>query len=668
MGAPPAFSNGGIFREESMPANPCGRVRSVLTGLVLTLLPSSGAAQQAASETAGGAPFEVVEASIEQLQQAMSSGRVSAVQLVDAYLARIAAYDQQGPRLNAMVRLNPRARAEAEALDRERRERGPRGPLHGVPIVLKDNYDLAGMPTTAGSLAMAGLLPPDDGFQVRKLREAGAVVLGKTNMHELASGILTVGSLLGQTRNPYDPTRNPGGSSGGTGAAVAASYAAVGWGSDTCGSIRIPAAHNNLFGLRPTKGLSSIDGILPLSHTQDVGGPLARSVMDLALALDATVGFDPTDPATAILQGGPLPRFVAALDTAALSGARIGVLDQYFGTDADDRAAGNVVRSALEQMERAGAQLVPLVIVGLDSLSQGAAVIDHEFKWDLADYLSGIPGAPIDSLGDVLELGLVHEALVATTTRRNASPARDSEAYRVALSRRGPLRDAVVAALDAERLDAIAYPTVRRPPSRIGEAQAGSTCSLSANTGLPALTIPAGFTGGLPIGLELLGRPLSDTRLVSLAYAYERRTQPRQAPRTTPALVDGRAPAPVRFTVVASGAQMDPRAAGSTQAAATFVFDRISATLSYQVTVSGARAADVFAVAVRRRVVSGSGAVSWQVVEVLSGPELLSSSGSWALTPAMVTRLEQGELYLDVFTRDHPAGAARARIDLPSPR
>ena len=217
---------------------------------------------------------EVFEASIPDLQQAMADGRVTAVQLVDAYLARIGAYDQGGPALNSMIRLNPNARAEAAALDQERALRGARGPLHGIPVIMKDNYDVADLPTSGGSIALAGMIPPDDAFQVGKLREAGAVIIGKSNMHELAYGITTISSVGGQTRNPYDPSRNPGGSSGGTGAAVAASFAAIGWGSDTCGSIRIPASHHNLFGLRPTKGLSSIDGIIPLSHTQDVGGPL----------------------------------------------------------------------------------------------------------------------------------------------------------------------------------------------------------------------------------------------------------------------------------------------------------------------------------------------------------------------------------------------------------
>ncbi len=269
---------------------------ALFAGVLILALVNSVVAQR---------PFEVWEATIPEIQSAMEEGRVTSVQLVDLYLARIEAYDQKGPALNSILRINPNARSVAEGLDRERAESGARGPLHGIPMILKDNYDTVDMPTTAGSIALAGLVPHDDGFQVRKLREAGAIVLAKANMHELARGITSISSLGGQTRTPYDPSRNPGGSSGGTGASVAASFAAVGIGSDTCGSIRIPSAHHNLVGLRPTKGLSSIDGIIPLSHTQDTGGPLARSVVDLAIVLDATVGPDAADDATRILEGVP---------------------------------------------------------------------------------------------------------------------------------------------------------------------------------------------------------------------------------------------------------------------------------------------------------------------------------------------------------------------------
>src|SRR4051794_32860987 len=225
--------------------------------------------------------FEVAEKSIAELQAALSAGEVTSRELVEAYLARIEAYDRGGPRLNAIIAVNARARDDAEALDRERRERGARGPLHGIAIVIKDNMETADMPTTGGSIALAGFTTGADAFQVRRLRDAGAIILAKTNLHELASGITNVSSMGGQTLNPYAPSRHPGGSSGGTAAAVAASFAAAGMGSDTCGSIRIPAGANNLFGLRGTLGLSSRAGIIPLSHTQDIAGPLARTVLDL---------------------------------------------------------------------------------------------------------------------------------------------------------------------------------------------------------------------------------------------------------------------------------------------------------------------------------------------------------------------------------------------------
>jgi len=270
--------------------------------------------------------FDAFEKTIPELQDAMERGDVTAVELVRQYVARIEAFDQRGPKLNAMIYLNPRALDDAAALDRERREQGPRGPLHGIPVILKDNYDTFDMPTTGGSIALAGHVPADDGYQVKKLREAGAVFIGKANMHELAYGITTVSSLGGQTRNPYDPTRNPGGSSGGTGAAIASGFAAIGMGSDTCGSIRIPAANNNLFGLRVTQGLSSRDGIIPLALTQDVGGPLARSVVDLVLVLDATVGRDPADAQTQASEGRVPESYTEFLQPRGLDNVRLGLL------------------------------------------------------------------------------------------------------------------------------------------------------------------------------------------------------------------------------------------------------------------------------------------------------------------------------------------------------
>ncbi|MGE5731872.1 MAG: amidase family protein, partial [Gemmatimonas sp.] len=421
----------------------------------------------------------VFEASITELQSAMKAGRVRSVDLVDAYLARINAYDHAGPALNALIRLNPSARGDAAALDAERAAGKVRGPLHGIPIILKDNYGTRDLITSAGTIALAGMRTPDDAFQVRRLREAGAVILGKSNMHELASGITTISSIGGQTCNPYDPDRNPGGSSGGSGAAVAASFSAVAWGSDTCGSIRIPSAVHNLFGLRPTKGLTSIAGIVPLSHTQDVAGPLARTVMDLAIALDATVGPDSADAATRILDNQPVPRFVSALDTTSLRGARIGVFTEYFGTEADDQEVTRIVRAALDKMKARGATVVDVTIPGLDSVASRASVINFEFKYDLIDYLAKIPDAPVKSLGEALDNGLYDVALDQPLHQREASGTRDNDLYRVAIARRTTSRDMVVAFLDSAKLDAIVYPTVRRKAAFIGDPQRGANCQLS---------------------------------------------------------------------------------------------------------------------------------------------------------------------------------------------
>jgi Asp-tRNA(Asn)/Glu-tRNA(Gln) amidotransferase A subunit family amidase len=636
------------------------------TAAIAGALPGRGvfltAQQPAQGSSAPARPLalEIAEATIPDLQDAMTAGRVTSAELVDGYLARIDAYDQRGPKLNTIIRLNPSARAEASALDRERAERGARGPLHGIPVLLKDNYDMVGIPTTASSLVLAGLMPGADAFQVRKLKEAGAVILGKTNLHELASGIVTVSSLGGQTLNPYDTSRNPGGSSGGTGAAVSAGFAVVGWGSDTCGSIRIPASHNNLFGLRPTKGLSSVAGILPLSHTQDVAGPLARTARDLAIALDATIGPDPADPATRILDGRPLPRFVDALDARALAGARIGVLEAYFGTDSLDAPAGAVVRAALARMGELGAQVVPLEIPMLDSLNRGAGVIDLEFKWDLADYLAGVRDAPVDSLGDILGRGLLHESLVATMTRRNAPTERNSEAYRTALARREGVRAAVVAALDRERLDALVYPTMNRPPAPVGQGQAGSNCGLSANTGLPALSVPAGFTAdGLPIGLELMGRPLDDARLVGFGYAFEQAVRPRRAPRSTPALAAGSAP-PVRGAP-STGPGLMPPSSSPARVDVALTLDRSAGTVGYEVTVVGVRAEDVYAVVIRREATEAE-ASRWRVVERISGPGVTQATGVWKPNAATMERLLAGELTVELYARGQSTALAAQKL------
>lgn len=603
--------------------------------------------------------FDVFEASILDLQAAQTAGRVTSRGLVESYLARIQAYDQAGPRLNALVLINPRARAEADALDRERAARGPRGPLHGIPVLVKDNYDTADMPTSGGSLGLATLQPAADAFQVTRLREAGAVIVGKTTMHELAAGITTISSMTNQTRNPYDLMRVPGGSSGGTGAAIGASFAAAGMGSDTCGSIRIPAANQNLVGLRGTHGLSSRTGVMPLSSTQDIAGPLARSVTDLAIMLDATVGPDPADPITA--EGtAHIPRtYRDSLAPDGLKGARIGVLSALFGTAPEDEEVGGIVRKALDGMKAQGAEVVDVTVPGLDDLLRDSSVIGDEFKFDLAAYLAKQPNAPVKSLGEIIERGLHHAQLDQTFRLRNAPEVRESEHYRQALVKRRALRAAVLAAFEAHRIDALAYPTLRRKPTLIGEAQAGSSCQLSATTGLPAISMPAGFTAdGLPIGLELLGGAFAEGTLLKFAYGWEQGTKPRRAPFSTPALVNGAAPAPITFDTTITGT-------GSTAASAAvkLTYDRTTGGLRFVANTSGLATADrVLALTLQRSADDKPG----PIVAHLLTPNQVSATGTLTLRGRDREDFVADHLYLHFYTRQSPLGVGRTKLEVGS--
>ena len=603
----------------------------------------------------GGSMRDVVyEASISELQDGLQRGRWSAVQLVDAYRARIAAYDQRGPALNAIIRLNPNARRDAAALDAERTAGKVRGALHGIPILLKDNFDTFDLPTAAGSLALAGVQPPDDGFVVARLRAAGAVILGKTNMHELAAGITSVSSLGGQTRNPYDPMRCPGGSSGGTGAAIAASFAAVGWGSDTCGSIRIPSAFNNLVGLRPTQGMASRDGIVPLSHTQDIPGPLARSVRDLAIALDVTVGFDPADTTTAIAKGRSPSAFSDSLAAFPMRGTRVAVLTNYMTGDIDPDIR-DTVRAVTTAMQAAGADVVELRLADFDSLMANTSVINFETNHDLQDYLKAIPGAPALTARTILDRGLFHTAMTARITAMDTTGVRDSERYRTALARQQVLRSRMLAAMDSLRVDAIAYPTSRRRPVLVGEPQPGSTCGLSAHTGFPALSAPAGFTDdGLPVGVEFMGRPGADVRLVGLAYALERMGPRRAAPSTTPRLRGARAPGAIAFRQAVIH--------GAVTGTVRFVFDPLTNLLRYDVVVSGGSSDALQAVVLRR---PAGGAIGSPVIHRLAGPGMRTASGVFPLTGIDRRALAAGWLQLAIFTAGGMGEVPMRAVTLP---
>jgi len=597
--------------------------------------------------------FEVMESSIADEQKAMTEGRVTSRALVEAYLRRIEAYDRQGPKLNAILTVNPNAIQEAEALDRERAQKGPRGPLHGIPVIVKDNYSTTDMPTTAGTIALLGFIPSIDAFQVKKLREAGAVILAKSNLHELASGITTISSAGGQTLNPYDPTRNPGGSSGGTGAAIAASFAAAGMGTDTCGSIRIPSSHNNLVGLRPTKGLSSIAGIVPLSVTQDVAGPLARSVTDLATMLDATIGEDPNDPATHLKPGQTRPNFTQALESGALKGARIGTLEPLFGGSGDDPDVSRVVRAAVDEMKKAGAVIVSVPMPELNADLEGVSLIGFEFQEDLRNYLASSGNPPVHSLAEIVDNGLIHFSLEAGMRRDLESKGRDSDEYRKAMAKRAALMDAMLKAMDDQQLDALVYPTLKRHPTRTGEPQGGSNCQLSPATGFPAISMQAGFTpDGLPIGVELYGRPFDDAKLVSLAYSYEQATHHRRAPELTPALGS-------RTSVPAVTWQSSVSVPGSpARISGNFTLDPTTGELKYRITTAGFPPGEIRYATIHRVTKDENG----PVIALLSNHPFVSLSGSDMLSGTDMEKLRAGALYLRVATKSQNSGSIRMTL------
>ncbi len=600
-----------------------------------------------AAGPAGG--VEVAEASISQLQAALASGAVTSRQLVAAYRARIAAYDQKGPRLNSIVTLNARALAEADALDKERAEKGPRGPLHGIPVLVKDNYDTHDMPTAGGTLALATLQPGADAFQVARLRAAGAIILGKTTMHELAAGTITISSHTGQTRNPYDLTRSPGGSSGGTGAAIAASFAAAGMGSDTCGSIRIPAAYQNLVGIRTTRGLASRTGVMPLSDTQDVAGPLARNVADLAIMLDATVGEDTADPVTLGADARRPASYLDGLSPGALNGARIGVVRSMFTMSPDDVEGRPVYDAAIAGLTAAGAEVVDVDFANLNALLADSNAINFEFRDDLARYLARHSGAPIGSLAAIVAGGLSHDQLETRFADGLTTPDRNSAGYKLVLEKRTQTLAATTALLAGERLDALLYPSALGRPPVIGAENIASNCRLSAVTGLPAIAIPAGFTvRGLPVGIELLGPAFSEQRLLALAHDWERLAQPRQAPFSTPPLVAGKPPAAQSGTATVN--------AGDAAASLSWHHDPLTARLVVTAAVKGRKAA--VALAIHR---SNDGKPGPVLAQLLTGGQRRGQA-ELVLDARARADLKAGRLYATLHTAALPLGGPPALL------
>jgi amidase len=498
-------------------------------------------------------PFPLDELTITQLQEWMASGRASAVSLVKIYRAHIEEIDRHGSTLNAVLELNPDAFVIAAALDQERKARGLRGPLHGIPVLIKDNigtYDR--MSTTAGSLALAGSVPPQDSFVAQQLRAAGAVILGKTNLSEWANfrGSLSTSGWSargGQTRNPYVLDRNPSGSSSGSAVAVAANLCAVAVGTETDGSILSPASFTGIVGIKPTLGLISRAGIIPIAHSQDTAGPMARSVTDAAILLGALAGTDPRDRATAESDAKAERDYRRCLDADGLRGARLGVARAFFGFHPKVDA---LIEAALACMKRLGAEIIDPVALKKSSELEAAEleVLRYEMKADMNAYLAGLgPQAPVRTLKDIIAFNEQHrdqELLWFGQEELLKSEAKGpltEQAYLDALAtcRRQAATEGIDAVMEKDRLDAIVAPT--STPAHLtdwlnGDHGLGDSTTPAAVAGYPSITVPAGQISGLPVGISFFGRAWSEPKLLRVAFAFEQATKARRLPQFRPTL------------------------------------------------------------------------------------------------------------------------------------
>ncbi len=492
-------------------------------------------------------PFELDEISVRELQEGMDSGRFTARSVARKYLDRIAAIDKGGPGVNSVIEINSDALSIADSLDEERRSKGIRGPLHGIPVLIKDNIGTADhMMTTAGSLALFGFMPTKDSGVAQQLRAAGAVILGKTNLSEWAnfrsdhssSGWSGRG---GQTHNPYAIDRNPCGSSSGSGAAVSANLAAVTIGTETDGSIVCPSSANGVVGIKPTVGLVSRAGIIPISHSQDTAGPICRTVADAAALLSAITGADSEDPATKAADRKAHSDYTKFLDRAGLRGARIGVVRKlfFFGEKLDP-----IMKNALDAMKSEGATLIdPVEIESLGKFDGSEnIVLQYEFKADMHSYLAQFPNAPVHSLKDIIEFNEQHhdqellyfgqETMIASEKRGLLT----DKAYLDALAKDDLLarKEGIDAVMDKYKLDALVAPT--GGPAWVtdlvnGDHDTGGSSSLAAVAGYPNINVPAGFVFGLPVGISFFGRAWSEPVLIKIAYAFEQATKIRKPPR-----------------------------------------------------------------------------------------------------------------------------------------
>lgn len=493
-------------------------------------------------------------ATIADINAALSKGTLTSERLVQMFLARIDAYDRKGPSLHAVITVNPKALETARAMDAERKTKGPRSPLHGIPVIIKDNIDTADLPTTGGSVLLEGSMPPDDAFVVRKLRAAGAIIIAKANLSEFASGAAH-SSLGGQILNPHDPTRSPAGSSGGTGASLAAAFAMAGLGTDTGGSVRGPATANGIAGLKTTMGLVSRDGVIPLALSFDTVGPMARTVYDVAALLSVIAGVDAADAATKAGDGRGMTDYTQSLKADALKGARLGIARDFLGQDPD---VDWVMEASLDTMRKQGATIVDVRFPKwlLDAKGEYYNAIRYpEFVVQIADYLATLGPKYPKNITELID----RARRVNAPRPDGASPNPGRWSLMVREAGSGTLKDyqytavrdhalpLVRAVIDgmlaADKLDAILYPTASRRPALIAAppevpgGAAGSGSNLANLSGFPDLIVPAGFTtDDLPVAMSFLGPAFSEARLLAIGYSFEQATRARRLPVHTPLL------------------------------------------------------------------------------------------------------------------------------------
>ena len=488
--------------------------------------------------------FNIMETTVAEVHKAYLSGELTCRELCEAYIGRINAYDHEGPAINSIICVNPKALEEADKFDAYVKEHHALcGPLHGIPIMLKDNFNTTDMPTTAGSVALKGWVPDQDAFVTKKIREAGGLILAKTNLHEFAIWGETISSIMGQSVNPYDPTRTPGGSSGGTGASIASNIGIIGLGTDTINSVRSPSSANSLVGIRATIGLVSRAGIVPYSLTQDTAGPICRTVEDAVRCLDVIAGYDKDDAETAWSVGKQPKSYMDYLHADGMHGKRIGVLESLFGKEAINESTNKVVREALKVFEENGATLVP-VTDNIDQpwLTSEVSVHLDDFKHDLDQYLATLPKDwPIHSMKEILEKGLFHpfsEGNMRDAMKLDVGTPR----YLEKMYNKIGVRTHVMKIMADLNLDAMVYPHQQQLVCKIGANQQQRNGVLCSSTGFPSIAVPAGFAPdenapiGVPVGMEIIGRPWSEPLLIEIAYSFEQHSHFRKAPVSAPDL------------------------------------------------------------------------------------------------------------------------------------